>query len=239
MRPTPAPAADLARWQPPPPPTRQTHQGRLARLEPLALDHAAELHDAFAEDAGGAMWRYLPVGPHATPADYAGWVAEAARHPDPLHFAVRMRDGRLSGTLSLMRAQPQAGSIELGWITYAPRLQRTIEATEAAVLLMRWAFGAGYRRFEWKCDAGNLASRRAAQRFGLSYEGVFRQAAVVKGRNRDTAWFAAIDSEWPALEAAFARWLAPENFDAGGRQSLRLSALTAPLLAASDPALAG
>ena len=110
------------------------------------------------------------------------------------------------------------------------------EATEAVYLLMKWSFQAGYRRFEWKCDAANLASRRAAQRFGLSYEGIFRQAAVVKGRNRDTAWFAAIDTEWPALRDAFEAWLDPGNFDEDGRQQRRLADLTAPILAARDPA---
>ena len=134
-------------------------------------------------------------------------------------------------------ARPAAGSIEVGHIALAPALQRTPAATEAMALMMGWAFAAGYRRYEWKCDALNLASRRAAQRLGLSYEGTFRQAAVIKGRNRDTAWFAAIDTEWPRLSTAFDRWLAAENFDPAGRQKQSLSALTAPILAARDPAL--
>ena len=150
-----------------------------------------------------------------------------------------MADGRLGGTLSLMRMEPRAGSIETGWLTFAPRLQRTREATEAVFLLMRWSFEAGYRRFEWKCDAANLPSRRAAERFGFSYEGVFRQAGVVKGRNRDTAWFAAIDAEWPALSAAYDRWLDPGNFDPAGRQRESLAALTRAILVARDPLLAG
>ena len=166
---------------------------------------------------------------------YRAWLDAARLLHDPLHYAVRMADRRLGGTLSLMRINPAAGSVEAGWLSFAPRLQRTRESTEAVFLLMRWAFDAGYRRFEWKCDAANRASRRAAQRFGLSYEGVFRQAAVVKGRNRDTAWFAAIDGEWPALRAAFEAWLDPANFDAGGRQRRRLGDLTAPVLVAGDP----
>ena len=146
-----------------------------------------------------------------------------------------MGDGRLGGTLSIMRVDPLAGSAEVGWITYAPRLRGTREASEAVILLARLALGLGYRRFEWKCNAANLASRRAAQRFGFSYEGVFRQAAVVKGENRDTAWFAMIDAEREALEAAWSDWLDPGNFDAAGRQRRRLSEMTRGLLAARDP----
>ncbi|MFN3953199.1 MAG: GNAT family N-acetyltransferase [Pararhodobacter sp.] len=227
----------LARWIPPPLPPRAPLEGRYTRLEPLASDHAEALFEAFAEDAQGAMWRYLPIGPFAEPAAYRAWLDGARLLHDPLHFALRMGDGRLGGTLSLMRMQPAAGSIEAGWLTFAPRLQRTREATEALYLLLRWAFEAGYRRFEWKCDAANLPSRRAAERFGLSYEGVFRQAGVVKGRNRDTAWFAAIDSEWPALRAAFEHWLDPANFSADGQQREALSSLTRSILVARDPAL--
>ena len=138
-----------------------------------------------------------------------------------------------------MRINPQAGSIETGWLTFAPRLQRTRESTEAVYLLMKWAFAAGYRRFEWKCDAANIPSRRAAERFGMSFEGIFRQATVVKGRNRDTAWFAAIDAEWPALKAAFQAWLSPANFDANGQQRERLGDLTGLVRVASDPVLQG
>jgi RimJ/RimL family protein N-acetyltransferase len=127
---------------------------------------------------------------------------------------------------------PPAGSIEVGWIAWAPAMQRTRAATEAIWLMMDQAFRLGFRRFEWKCNALNAASRRAAQRFGLSYEGVFRQASVVKGRNRDTAWYAAIDREYPALRAAFAAWLDPANFDSGGVQRRSLADLTAPVLAA-------
>jgi len=136
-----------------------------------------------------------------------------------------------------MRIKPGAGSIEVGHINLSQGLQKTRAATEAMYLLMAWAFEAGYRRYEWKCNAANLGSRRAAERLGFSYEGVFRQAGVVKGRNRDTAWFAAIDSEWPALKSAFETWLAPTNFDANGRQMQSLSDLTAPILVARDPVL--
>ncbi|MBM9595775.1 GNAT family N-acetyltransferase [Roseitranquillus sediminis] len=224
----------LADWRPPPLPPRTPIEGRYVQLEPLGAEHALALHEAFAEDSEGTIWRFLPVGPFGADG-YAKWIEGARLLHDPLHFAVRMEDGRLGGTLSLMRMAPAVGSIEAGWLTFAPRLQRTREATEAVFLLMRWAFESGYRRFEWKCDAANRPSRAAAQRFGLSYEGVFRQAAVVKGRNRDTAWFAAIDAEWPRLREAFETWLASANFDANGRQRHSLAESTRPILVARDP----
>jgi len=221
-------------WVPPSLPPRIALSGRYAKLEPLERAHIPGLMAAFGEDTGGVMWRYLPVGPFDLDG-YTVWVDAARTATDPIHFAVRMADGRLGGTLSLMRIAPGAGSIETGWLTFAPCLQRRREATEAVFLLMKWAFEAGYRRFEWKCDAANLPSRRAAERFGLSYEGVFRQAGVVKGRNRDTAWFAAIDGEWPELQKAFEIWLAPENFDDVGRQKRRLGEFTSAVLVARDP----
>ena len=225
----------LAHWTPPPRPARETLRGRYVTLEPLAVDHASGLWPAF--EGHDEVWTWLPSGPFATQAAFRAHIAEISRPEDPLQHAVRMADGTLAGTLSLMRIAPASGSIETGGITFSPRLQRSREATEAVYLYMTWAFEAGYRRFEWKCNARNLASRRAAQRFGLSYEGIFRQAAVVKGQNRDTAWFAAIDSEWPALRAAFETWLAPENFDTDGQQKSRLSDLTAPILVARDPGI--
>ena len=226
--------ADLSAWQPPSLPLRIARAGRYAVLEPLAPTHAEGLFAAYVED--DTIWDYLPVGPFDDLAAYRDWVdAERIKH-DPLHFAVRMEDGRLGGTLSLMRIDAANGVIETGWLTFSKLLQRTREATEAVYLLMKWAFEAGYRRFEWKCNAANLPSRRAAQRFGLSYEGVFRQAGIVKRANRDTAWFAAIDAEWPDLHRAFETWLAPENFDSG-RQRCSLTELTAPILVAKDPVL--
>lgn len=227
----------LADWTPPPLPPRVEMRGRYAALEPLEHAHVPELWAA--HEGAGEVWRYIPVGPFADQASLGAWVDRVRIEADPMQFAVRMADGQVGGTLSLLRITPGAGSIEVGYIVFTPRLQRTREATEAVYLTMTWAFGAGYRRFEWKCDARNLASRRAAERFGLSYEGVFRQAAVIKGRNRDTVWFAAIDAEWPRLQSAFEVWLAPENFDEVGRQRQSLSALTAPVLAARDPALGG
>ena len=221
---------------PPLRPTRETLHGRYVRLEPLTVDHAEGLWQAF--EGHDAVWRWMPAGPFADLAAYRAHIAEVCRPEDPLQHAVRMQDGTLAGTMSHLRITPAAGSIETGWIAFSPRLQRSREATEAIYLHMRWAFEAGYRRFEWKCNALNAASRRAAQRFGLSYEGIFRQATIVKGENRDTAWFAAIDSEWNALRDAFETWLAPENFDEAGQQRTRLSDLTAPILVARDPNMA-
>ena len=208
----------LAGWRPPPLPPRTVHEGLWCRLEPLAPHHAEGLHEAF--DGHPEVWQYLSVGPFGTRADYAAWVESVRVRHDPLHMAVRTADGRLGGTLSLMRMTPEAGTIEVGWITYAPRLQRTPAATEAVVLLANWAFGVGYRRLEWKCDAANEASRRAAARYGFAYEGTHRQAMVVKARNRDTAWFSILDGEWPGLRAAWDAWLDPGNFE-GGRQRRR------------------
>jgi RimJ/RimL family protein N-acetyltransferase len=208
---------------------------RLERLDPVA--HAAEVQAA--NRASDAIWNYLPYGPFATEAEWRAWAEGMAGLADPFFYVLRDKaTGRAGGVASYLRIAPEAGSIEVGHIALSPALQRTPAATEAMALMMGWAFGAGYRRYEWKCNALNLASRRAAERLGLSFEGVFRQAAVVKGRNRDTAWFAAIDSEWPALKAAFDRWLDPGNFDAAGRQRVALSDLTRPILVSRDPARA-
>lgn len=217
----------LAGWRPPPLPPRAGHRGLWCRLEPLAPHHASGLFEAY--EGHPEVWRFLAQGPFATTADYAAWVEGARLLHDPLHMAVRLPDGRLGGTLSLLRINPAAGSIEIGWIAYAPRLQRGTAATEAIVLLANWAFGVGYRRLEWKCDARNEASIRAARRLGFVHEGTHRQAAVVKGENRDTAWFSILDGEWPTLRAAWDAWLDPTNFDAEGRQRRRLSAMTAAL----------
>lgn len=226
----------LANWTPPAAPDGTTLAGRYAMLERLNADrHAATLHAAYSADP--AVWDYLPYGPFASAVAYHAWVRQSAEGTDPLFYAITdLHTGRIGGVASYLRITPASGSIEVGHINFAHLLQRSRAATEAIYLMMQWAFDAGYRRFEWKCDALNRPSRRAAQRLGLSYEGIFRQATVVKGRNRDTAWFAAIDAEWPALRAAFAHWLDPVNFDATGQQRDRLGDLTRPLRVASDPA---
>jgi RimJ/RimL family protein N-acetyltransferase len=207
-------------------------QGQYCRLEPLDPDrHAEALFEADAADADGRSWTYLAYGPFRTLADYRGWMGAIGLGDDPLFFAITDKaDGKAAGVASYLRIAPAAGSIEVGHIHYSPSLQRSPAATEAMFLMMQWAFESGYRRYEWKCDALNGASRAAAQRLGLSFEGVFRQATVYKERNRDTAWYAAIGAEWPALREAFLAWLDPGNFDADGRQRTRLSDRTRPLI---------
>lgn len=229
--------AEVRGWTPPPRPDRLAMDGRLVRLEPLDADrHAFDLQAAFS--GHDALWDYMPYGPFASGSAYHRWAREREAGEDPRFFVLRDRDtGQAGGIASYLRIAPEAGSIEVGHICIAPVLQRSAAATEAMFLMMDWAFRAGYRRYEWKCNALNLASRRAAQRLGFSFEGVFRNHLIVKGRNRDTAWFSVIDSEWPALAEAYVVWLSPANFDAKGRQRERLSDLTRLVRAASDPAL--
>ncbi len=219
-------------WRPPPRPAREVVSGRFCRLEPIdPARHARALFDANALDPDARGWTYLPYGPFADLEAYLAWMRALCLGDDPLFFAiVDAASGRAVGLASYLRIDPLVGSIEVGHLRFSSLLQRRPAATEAMYLMMKRAFDLGYRRYEWKCDALNAPSRAAAERLGLSFEGVFRQALVYKGRNRDTAWFAATDREWPGLDAAFARWLAPANFDAEGRQRLRLGELTAPLL---------
>ncbi|MGD1927119.1 MAG: GNAT family N-acetyltransferase [Paracoccaceae bacterium] len=218
-------------WSPRPVPGDMVLEGRYCRLERLSMAHAPALHAAHLRDAEGRNWTYLPDGPFEDLESYTAWVETAAKSPDPLQFTIIIEDGPV-GTASLMRIAPEAGSIEVGYITFSPLLQRTVASTEAMFLMMKWSFEAGYRRYEWKCNDLNAPSRRAAQRLGFSYEGVFRQAQITKAANRDTAWYGCIDSEWPALKAAFETWLDPENFDADGQQRQSLSDLTQPILVA-------
>ena len=222
----------LPGWTPPPLPPRAAMPGAYCRLEPLDADrHAQSLHDSNRLDVEGRNWTYLPYGPFAAPDDYRAWVRAAAAGGDPMFFAVvDAATGNAVGVASYLRMDPNNGVIEVGHLNFAPPLQRTPAATEAMYLMMEKAFALGYRRYEWKCNALNEPSRRAALRLGFSFEGVFRQAAVAKGRNRDTAWYAVIDRDWPPVRAAFRRWLDPANFDAAGRQVASLSSLTAPLL---------
>jgi len=210
----------VAGWTPPPRPERREMSGRYCGLEPLDPErHAEPLWDAFAVDREHRNWTYLMHGPYAMLSAFAAWVNEAAATDDPLFFAVvDPQSGRALGVAAYLRIAPAAGSIEVGHINFSPLLQRTPAATEAMYLMMSEAFESGYRRYEWKCDALNAPSRRAAERLGLSFEGIFRQALVYKGRNRDSAWYAAIDKEWPTLKTAFEQWLAPDNFDAAGVQ---------------------
>ena len=222
-------AAEIVpQWQPRPRPTRTSMVGRYAKLEPFSVeDHTTGLHAAFAEDTTGETWRYMAVGPFGDEAAFRAYAQKSMSGDDPLFFAVRdAQSGELLGQAALMRIDPTHGVIEVGSITFAPRLQRTRIATEAIYLMARRVFDElGYRRFEWKCNNLNEASKAAARRFGFGSEGVFRQHMVVKGENRDTAWFSILDGEWPARRAAFETWLAPDNFDTDGRQRQSLSKL--------------
>jgi RimJ/RimL family protein N-acetyltransferase len=226
--------APVPGWRGAAPPPRDPMVGRLCRVELLdPARHGAALHAANMLDPTQRNWTYLPYGPFATLDDYTVWLTGVAAAADPMfHAIVDLQTGDAVGVASYLRIDPSAGSIEVGHINFSPKLQRTIAATEAMYLMMRRAFELGYRRYEWKCNALNRPSRSAAQRLGFSYEGIFRQARVDKGRNRDTAWYAIIDREWPALERVFRQWLDPKNFDKQGRQLTSLTALTAPLLVA-------
>lgn len=209
-------------------------EGRYARLERLTAEHASGLWEAFA--GHDELWRYMGYGPFADAAAFVAWVDEVAQRPDPYYYAIIDREtGLLGGLASYLRITPEQGVIEVGAITYGPVLQRTRAATETMALMATWVFEAGYRRYEWKCDALNRPSRRAAERLGFSFEGVFRRHMIVKGRSRDTAWFAITAAEWPRLREAWDAWLEPANFDAAGRQRQSLGALTASVRVASDP----
>jgi len=202
--------------------------GRTCRVEPIDPErHAAELHEANRRDAEGRIWTYLPYGPFETLDDYRRWLTASCLGDDPMfHAVVEAVTGKAVGIASYLRIDPANGVIEVGHINYAPPLQRSVAATEAMYLMMARAFDElGYRRYEWKCDALNTGSRAAAERLGFRYEGLFRQATIYKARNRDTAWYAITDKEWPAVRAGFQAWLAPENFDADGRQRKRLTEL--------------
>jgi RimJ/RimL family protein N-acetyltransferase len=218
----------VANWREPPFPAREVMHGRFCRLEPLdAAKHVRSLFDAYALDPHGSGWTYLPYGPFEVFEDFRAWLEQQSSTRDPLFFAiVDPASGEAIGVASYLRISPSCGSIEVGHLHFSPKLQRKPAATEAMYLMMRHAFELGYRRYEWKCDSLNEASRKAALRLGLSFEVIFRQATVRKGRNRDTAWYAAIDKDWPALRAAFEQWLSPSNFDEQGRQRVSLSSLT-------------
>jgi RimJ/RimL family protein N-acetyltransferase len=221
-------SAGLAAWTARPLPLRTAMEGRWARLEPFSVAaHAGDLFAAFADDREGELWRFRDAGPFADEKAFVAYAEARMTGDDPLFFAIIDKSsGRALGSAAFMRIAPLHGVIEVGSITYSPRLKRTRLATEAMFLMARRAFDElGYRRYEWKCDDLNEASKRAARRLGFTYEGTFRQHMVVKGRNRDTAWFAITDGEWPGIRAAFERWLAPANFDGEGRQKSSLAAM--------------
>ena len=202
--------------------------GRYCRVEKVDAErHGPDLYAAYAEAPDARDWTYLSAYPPKDLAAYLDYLRGEAVKADPFHHAIiDAATGKPVGTAALMRIDPTNGVIEVGSITYSPRLKRSPAGTEAMYLLMRRSFEElGYRRYEWKCDSHNSPSRRAALRYGFRFEGIFRQAVVYKGRSRDTAWFSITDREWPAVRLAFERWLAPDNFDAEGRQRQSLAAL--------------
>ncbi len=214
-------------------PTLTPIEGKYARLEILdAEEHAQDLFQANSADEEGRIWSYLPYGPYESFNKYKDWIKSVTAKSDPLfHAIIDQTSNKALGVASYMRINPVAGSIEVGHINYSPALQKTIIATEAMYLMMRRAFSElGYRRYEWKCNGLNAGSKAAAERLGFSYEGTFRQTAVIKGRNRDTAWFSMLDSEWPTIDQAFKAWLAPTNFKENGEQITSLSVLTSDAL---------
>jgi RimJ/RimL family protein N-acetyltransferase len=202
-----------------------TLRGRYGGLEKLTTNHADDLWNAFR--GHDHVWTYISTdGPFADVVAFFAFLRTRAEAGDPYAYAILDGAGHAVGYLTLLQIRPEMRVIEVGHVLYSPRLQRTPLGTEAQYLLARYAFETlGYRRYEWKCNALNAASRRAALRYGFVYEGTFRQHLISKGRNRDNAWFSMLDSEWPARKAAFERWLAPENFDAAGKQKISLAAL--------------
>jgi RimJ/RimL family protein N-acetyltransferase len=224
-------------WTVPQKPICAVLEGQSVRLEPLDADsHAADLFRAYS--GHDSLWDYMYSGPFSSASAFHRYCKDSMALEDMCFYAMRDKTtGLCGGMASYLRIAPGSGSIEVGNICMSPEMARSRVWTESMFLMMEWAFNAGYRRYEWKCNALNMPSRRAAQRLGFSYEGIFRQAAVAKGRNRDTAWFAVIDKDWPALREAYAVWLSPANFDAKGRQKERLSDLTRLVRVSSDPDL--
>jgi RimJ/RimL family protein N-acetyltransferase len=220
-------------WVPPIAPPSESIAGTRCDLVPLDVEqHGDALYEAN-ERGDGSNWTYLFAEPPTSREAYLAYMRETFSGDDPFCYAIVDRATQQAvGVACYMRIVPQHGCIEIGHINFSPALQRTPIATEAMYLMMRHVFALGYRRYEWKCDSLNAPSRAAAQRLGFSFEGVFREAIVYKGRNRDTAWYAITDTDWPAVRAAFEQWLAPENFDAHGSQRVQLRWLTKPLLKA-------
>lgn len=216
---------DLKNWQPRPRPSRETLEGRYVRLEPLdAAMHGDGLYEASTVADAPARFRWLFEYPPESRAAFQPWLEKSERSEDPLFFAViEKSSGKVAGRQTLMRIDPAHGVIEIGNIYWGPLVSRKPAATEALFLFAKLAFDTlGYRRFEWKCNNANAPSKRAAERFGFSFEGVFRQHLVVKAENRDTAWYSIIDSEWPRIKRAYEAWLDPSNFDTGGQQKKTL-----------------
>ncbi|MET0838754.1 MAG: GNAT family protein [Marmoricola sp.] len=221
------PVGDPVDWTPGPHLVPVTLAGRTCRLEPLGEEHVDGLYDALCVESPPSIWTYMPRGPFADRAGLADHVAQLQATAAMVPLAILLPDGSPVGIATFLRIDHANGTAEVGYISYSSALQRTTAATEAMYLMARHVFDdIGVRRYEWKCNALNAASRSAATRLGFTYEGIFRHAMVVKGRNRDTAWYAVTDAEWPRLRAGFEAWLAPANFDGDGRQRRRLQDLS-------------
>lgn len=219
---------DVPGWAGGEPPSREPMQGRFCRLEALDKDtHAEDLFAAYSGDGVEGLWTYMPVGPFESAGEFDSWVETSSQSRDPLFFAIiEQAKDKAVGVASYLRITPQFGVIEVGNICFSPAMKRTPMATEAMFVMMRRAFNElGYRRYEWKCDSLNAPSRQAAERFGFTYDGLFEQALVYKGRNRDTAWYSILNKDWPQIEQAYQAWLDPENFDAQGGQKRKLAEL--------------
>ncbi|MET3661918.1 GNAT family N-acetyltransferase [Aquamicrobium ahrensii] len=225
-------ADDLSDWQPRPRPARKVLEGRSVRLEPLdAGRHGDELFEASSPPDAGSRFAWLAELPPQDRAAFQPWLEKAEASPDPLYFAVIDKaSGKVAGRQTLMRIDAANGVAEIGNIYWGPLVSRRPAATEAQFLFASYIFDdLGYRRYEWKCNNANEPSKRAAERFGFRFEGIFRQHMVVKGANRDTAWYAILDKEWPALKSAYISWLEPSNFDADGHQIRRLEEFRAAI----------
>lgn len=221
--------SDLTDWTPCGLPERLVLDGNFVRLVPLdAQRHAREMYEASNVADAAAKFRYLYENPPEDEKSFIEWVSQVSVSDDPLYFAVIDKaSGRVAGRQTLMRIDAANGCIEIGHIYWGPLISQKPAATEALYLFADYIFNnLGYRRFEWKCNNENEPSKRAALRFGFKQEGLFRQHLIVKGKNRDTAWFSMLDTEWPLLDAAYKQWLSPENFDADGKQVQSLAALT-------------
>ena len=215
----------LSTWNTCPKPAKKTMVGAYCRLEALdATCHCDGLWQAYTADTEDRIWTYLPYGPFTTQSQFALWLSDHSATEDPLFYAIiDTSSGKAVGIATYLRIQPEVGVIEVGHINYSPALQQTTAATEAMYLMMKNAFELGYRRYEWKCDNLNLGSQKAAKRLGFSYDGLFKQATIYKGRNRDTAWFSILDASWPSIDAEYQRWLAADNFTSDGIQLSKLS----------------
>ena len=214
-------------WRPCPVPPAEPMKGQWCSVAPIDPDqHGRDLYRAFSEDREGRIWTYLPYGPFRAFTSFRQWMEETCLEEDPMFFAILpAATGQAAGVASYLRIASETGVIEIGHLNYSLQMQRSPAATEAAYLMIRNVFDLGYRRCEWKCDALNERSRRAAIRLGFRFEGVFRNATIYKGRNRNSAWYSIIDSEWPAIDRAHRHWLSPLNFDSSGMQKSALGTL--------------